>query len=91
MGKAWREMIHRYFAKLLGLLVIAIAVVAWRKREELRQSPALPIALVNLHMLGAAALVVALTLFVGRLRARGLAPAPEVAPDALRAAGTAPA
>ena len=51
----------------------------------------LPIALVNLHMLGAAALVVALTLFVGRLRARGLAPAPEVAPDALPAAGTAPA
>ncbi len=51
MGKAWREMIHRYFAKLLGLLVIAIAVVAWRKREELRQSPALPIALVGVVVL----------------------------------------
>jgi len=51
MGKAWREMIHRYFAKLLGLLVIAIAVVAWRKREELRQSPALPITLVGVVVL----------------------------------------
>lgn len=51
MGKAWREMIHRYFAKLLGLLSIVIAVVAWRKRHELRQSPALPIALVGVVVL----------------------------------------
>src|SRR5690606_2956349 len=47
MGKAWREMIHRYIAKLLGLLTIGIAVIAWRKRDELRQSPVLPITVVG--------------------------------------------
>lgn len=51
MGKAWREMVHRYFAKLLGLLCIGIAVVAWRRREVLKQSPTLPIALVGVVVL----------------------------------------
>ncbi len=51
MGKAWREMIHRYIAKVLGLLVIVIAVVAWRLRERLGESPALPIALVGVVIL----------------------------------------
>ncbi|RPH64064.1 MAG: heme A synthase [Burkholderiales bacterium] len=51
MGKAWREMVHRYFAKALGLLVIVIAAIAWRRRAELRQSPALPIALVGVVIL----------------------------------------
>lgn len=51
MGKAWREMVHRYFAKLLGLLCIGIAVVAWRRREVLQQSPTLPIALVGVVVL----------------------------------------
>ena len=37
MAKAWKEMIHRYIAKLLGLLIIAIAVFAWMKRRELGQ------------------------------------------------------
>ncbi|MBM3406173.1 MAG: heme A synthase [Betaproteobacteria bacterium] len=47
MGKAWREMVHRYVASGLGLLIIAIAVIAWRARRQLGQSPALPIALVG--------------------------------------------
>jgi cytochrome c oxidase assembly protein subunit 15 len=51
MGKAWREMIHRYVAKILGLLIIAIAVVAWRRRRELGQSPTLPILLVGVVIL----------------------------------------
>ncbi len=51
MGKAWREMVHRYFAKALGLLVIAIAVVGWRRRHVLGQSPALPVALVGVVIL----------------------------------------
>ncbi|MCC7059843.1 MAG: COX15/CtaA family protein [Burkholderiaceae bacterium] len=51
MGKAWREMVHRYFAKALGLLVIAIAVVAWRRRTVLRQSPTLAVALVGVVIL----------------------------------------
>jgi cytochrome c oxidase assembly protein subunit 15 len=47
MGKAWREMIHRYVASGLGLLIIAIAVMGWRARRRLDQSPVLPIALVG--------------------------------------------
>jgi cytochrome c oxidase assembly protein subunit 15 len=47
MGKAWREMVHRYVASGLGLLIIAIAVIAWRERRQLGQSPVLPIALVG--------------------------------------------
>ncbi len=46
--KGWIEMVHRYFASALGLLIIAIAVVAWRKRAELRQSIGLPLFLVLL-------------------------------------------
>lgn len=45
MHKAWKEMVHRYIAGFLGLMLLAIAVTAWRKRHVLRQSPALPIAL----------------------------------------------
>ena len=32
--KAWNEMIHRYFAGTLGLLVFAIVVLAWRARRH---------------------------------------------------------
>jgi cytochrome c oxidase assembly protein subunit 15 len=51
MGKAWREMTHRYVAKALGLLVIVIAVMAWRRRAALQQSPALATALVGVVIL----------------------------------------
>jgi cytochrome c oxidase assembly protein subunit 15 len=40
--KAWKEMVHRYFAGGLGLLIALIALLAWRQRNALRQSPALP-------------------------------------------------
>ena len=42
--KAWPEMVHRYFAALLGLLALAIWAVAWRQRRAM----ALPTALVVL-------------------------------------------
>jgi cytochrome c oxidase assembly protein subunit 15 len=29
-GKAWAEMVHRYFASGLGLVILVIAVIAWR-------------------------------------------------------------
>ncbi len=32
--KAWREMVHRYFAGTLGLLVLVLFIWAWRKRDE---------------------------------------------------------
>ena len=46
--KAWIEMIHRYLAGTLGILVVAIAAMAWRHRGVLRQSPTLPTAMVAL-------------------------------------------
>lgn len=45
MAKAWKEMFHRYIAKLLGLMIIAIALLAWMRRRELGQSPWLATAL----------------------------------------------
>lgn len=47
-GKAWKEMIHRYFAGTLGLLVLAIFVMAWRERQTIKVSPWLPTFLVVL-------------------------------------------
>lgn len=32
--KAWPEMVHRYFAGTLGLLVLALAVISWRSRDK---------------------------------------------------------
>lgn len=54
LGKAWKEMFHRYIAGGLGLLILAIAVTAWMKRRELRQSPLLATGLLLLIMLQAA-------------------------------------
>lgn len=47
-AKAWKEMIHRYAAGTLGLLILAVAVSAWRRRAEPGQALALPLALVGL-------------------------------------------
>ena len=41
VSKAWIEMLHRYFAKGLGVLFIVITLLAWSKRYELKQSPLL--------------------------------------------------
>lgn len=47
-GKAWREMIHRYAAGTLGLLVLGLAVIALSRRERPRQPVALPLFLLGL-------------------------------------------
>jgi cytochrome c oxidase assembly protein subunit 15 len=47
-GKAWREMIHRYLASTLGLLCVALAVIAWRNRADPNQPWRAPVALVAL-------------------------------------------
>lgn len=38
-AKAWIEMIHRYLAMTVGLLIIVAAAVGWRRRRELPHSP----------------------------------------------------
>lgn len=48
VGAAAREMIHRYAAGLLGLLVLALAVLAWRRRGEPGQPLRLPLFLLAL-------------------------------------------
>ncbi len=38
-GRAWKEMFHRYLAGTLGLLVLAIAAIAWQMRGETGRTP----------------------------------------------------
>lgn len=45
--KAWIEMLHRYVASALGLLIIWLAWLAWRHRGEPR-APSFPLALFTL-------------------------------------------
>jgi len=51
MTKAWIEMIHRYFATAIGVLVTMQVVLAWFKRRTLRVSPWWPTALLGLIVL----------------------------------------
>lgn len=39
MAKAWKEMVHRYLAMVVGAMIAAIMFLAWRHRVLLRQSP----------------------------------------------------
>ena len=36
-GKAWREMLHRYLAGTLGLVVLALFILAWKKARQFPQ------------------------------------------------------
>ena len=47
-SKAHKEMVHRYFASTLGLLILILAAIAIVNRKDPRQPVALPIALVGL-------------------------------------------
>jgi cytochrome c oxidase assembly protein subunit 15 len=49
--KSWIEMVHRYFASSLGLLILIIAFMAWSKRSEFKQSPVLALLLVAVVIL----------------------------------------
>ncbi|MCP5195859.1 MAG: COX15/CtaA family protein [Gammaproteobacteria bacterium] len=46
--KAWKEMIHRYFAGTLGLLILAMVTLAWRNRRRPAQPVVLPSLLLGL-------------------------------------------
>ena len=53
-GKAWKEMIHRYCAGTLGVLILALCLLSWRRELRQYQSPALPTALLGIVGLQAA-------------------------------------
>lgn len=47
-AKAWKEMIHRYFAAVLGLIILFMAIIAWKYRNQENQPLILPFFLVAL-------------------------------------------
>ena len=47
LPKAWKEMVHRYLAGFLGLLILAIAVISWMRRTAFRHSPLLASSIVG--------------------------------------------
>lgn len=46
--RAWKEMLHRYLAGILGLFILGIAVMAWRRRHMPGQLVAVPLILLVL-------------------------------------------
>jgi cytochrome c oxidase assembly protein subunit 15 len=42
VGKAWKEMVHRYAAGSLGLLILALCLQSWRRAARQAASPLLP-------------------------------------------------
>lgn len=48
VGKAVKEMVHRYLAGILGLAILGLAVIAWRRRHDPEMRLGLPFALVGL-------------------------------------------
>lgn len=49
--KAWPEMVHRYFASGLGLLILITAVIAWRSRQQAPRVAGLTLALLAMVIL----------------------------------------
>jgi len=47
VGKAWREMFHRYLATTLGLVCVALASLAWLNRRDPGQPRRLPFVLLG--------------------------------------------
>ena len=52
LARAWKEMGHRYLAGALGLLLFALLVVAWRRRQGVALSAALVLVVVFQATLG---------------------------------------
>jgi cytochrome c oxidase assembly protein subunit 15 len=46
--KALKEMLHRYLAATLGLVILVLAAFAWRNRQDAQQPVRMPLALVAL-------------------------------------------
>lgn len=54
VDKAWPEMVHRYFAGTLGLVILGLAVLGWRRRREPGQPVVLPFVLLGVVIVQAA-------------------------------------
>lgn len=54
LAKAWKEMLHRYLAMIVGTMIAALAFAAWRNRKGLNQSPGLATGLAVLVIFQAA-------------------------------------
>jgi heme a synthase len=52
-SKAWKEMLHRYLAGSLGLMVLGLAVLGWKAQAVLKTSPWLTSGLLLLIMMQA--------------------------------------
>jgi cytochrome c oxidase assembly protein subunit 15 len=52
--KAWKEMVHRYLAGILGLLILGLCALGWRGRNAILVSPWAPTALLVLVIFQAA-------------------------------------
>lgn len=52
--KAWKEMVHRYLAGILGLIILGLFALGWKARSTIAVSPWLPTVLLGLVMLQAA-------------------------------------
>ncbi|MEX0431153.1 COX15/CtaA family protein [Spiribacter insolitus] len=48
IGKGWREMVHRYLAGILGLMILALGIFGWRQRHRPGQPWRVPLFLVAL-------------------------------------------
>lgn len=53
-GKAWKEMVHRYAAGSLGLLILVLCLQSWRRQSRTSASPLLPTLLLCLVCIQAA-------------------------------------
>ena len=49
--KAWPEVVHRYFAGMLGFVIILVNLMAWRNRRNRSQPVKLPLLLLGLVIL----------------------------------------
>lgn len=54
VDKAWPEMVHRYFAGILGLVILGLAIFSWRRRQDPEQPVVLPFILLAVVTMQAA-------------------------------------
>ena len=62
--KAWKEMIHRYLAGLLGLIILGLTLIAVRNRQDSRQPVMLPLFTLGLTLFQAILGMWTVTLFL---------------------------